>query len=98
MAALSYLPALALVRPPVGGLASWRRLGLGSLASWRDGTLLWMGARDPRTRKGKVFRGSNGLARAKPANATGWWHKLKSLVEIPVSPPSGGARKAAKGG
>ena len=83
MAALCHLP-----RPPLAAASHLAAGWIGSLASWRDGaTLLWMGARDPRTRKGKVFKGSNGLARSKPANATGWWHRLKSLADIPLAPP-----------
>ena len=60
--------------------------------------LLLMGARDPRTRKGNVFKGSNGLARAKPANATGWWHRLRSLGDIPLAQPPVAGGAAASGG
>ena len=63
-------------------------------------SLLWMGARDARTRKGKVFKGSNGLARpakagASSGGATGWWHRLRSLADIPVA---GGGRGDGGGG
>jgi len=60
--------------------------------------VLWMGARDPRTRKGKVFRGSGGLARPAKAGLQGWWHRLRSLADIklPAAPSTAGTRPGGR--
>lgn len=48
-----------------------------------------MGRGDPRSWRGKVFRGSFGKAR-RPAKhgVTGWWHRIEDPVPIPPPPPS----------
>jgi len=53
------------------------------------------GRRDPRTRAGKRFRGSNGVTRPKPARATGWWSGVEGVdgvPPVPAPPPPGGKR------
>lgn len=64
-------------------LPSLADLLLHSLRSHARGLVL-MGVRDGRTRRGKVFRGSNGVTRPARAGEAGWWHRLRSLADIPV--------------
>ena len=48
---------------------------------------LLMGKRDPRTKKGKIFRGTNGVARPPRGTETGWHSGLRSSAEVPPIPP-----------
>eukprot|EP00884_Botryococcus_braunii_P022086 jgi/Botrbrau1/8561/Bobra.0359s0025.1 len=51
-------------------------------------SLLQMGRRDPRTARGKIFRGSYGKSRPKRSNTSGeveWWHR-ESIHEGPAIP------------
>lgn len=66
----------------------------------RRSGLVLMGVRDARTRRGKVFKGSNGVSRPGPSNKSGWWHRVRSLADIPVpglgqAPPPSAARKGS---
>ena len=46
-----------------------------------------MGKRDPRTKKGKIFKGTNGVSRPARGAETGWHSGLRSSAEVPPIPP-----------
>jgi len=59
-----------------------------------------MGKRDPRTKRGKIFKGTNGVTRPGRSGETGWHSGLGSSAEVPPIPPrkpaATGAAKEAK--
>lgn len=60
---------------------------------------LLMGKRDARSKRGKIFRGSNGVSRPASRRETGWWSGLSSASQVPPvprpPPPSPSAAAAA---
>lgn len=86
LAAIAPPPAACLARVLAATLASATRSAAASITSG----MLLMGRRDARTRRGKVFRSSNGTTRPKPAptRGTGWWSGAASVADVPPVPPA----------
>ncbi|KAL4424604.1 hypothetical protein ABPG77_009188 [Micractinium sp. CCAP 211/92] len=62
-----------------------------SFASSSSATLsesLWLGTRDSRTRRGKIFKGSNGKSRPRKA-AVNPWARPPAPQQIPIPYPPG---------
>ena len=53
-----------------------------------------MGKRDPRTKKGKIFKGTNGVSRPPRSTETGWHSGLRSSAEVPPIPLTPPPRKS----